>query len=368
MDRFHEWEAKEMRTFQFTRQQILLATASVALGVSLLTLTVLANQPPIEQQPAQTTVPNTAQPKTDAPIKDDVKPSPSPTPTPKPTTDTEASAIVSCANQSGSIQPKHLWVWQGTVASDPAQRAELLAFAGSRRVQTIYLESEKLITSNQPALMNFIKEAKQHCMNVELLFGAPEWGLSGNHAYAVSLAQKAVVFAALAPVPPVGVQFDVEPYNLPEYKADPNAGGNQYLDMLEKIRAVTAPSKLYFSKAIPLGFEFQDISRGGTTRKLSHAAIERVDRVILMDYRDTSARIIDDASDEIQHAAVSGKKLVIGVETACDTGEVQTITFCEEGSGALEAALAKVTSTFGSNGAFAGMAVHHYASYKSLKP
>lgn len=367
----HQRIVARLRSYRFTRKRALFVIAFVVLASTLATVAALDRRSTRQQEASEAKAAATVRPK---PV---VTSSTPPAPSGKAATTAApplAAAIPAtgspgtCANRSGGPQPKGMWVWQSAVATDAGQRAALLSFAGTHRVRTVYLESEKLINTDQASLASFTKEAKQHCIEVELLFGAPDWAFTSNHAYAVSLAQKAVAFASRAEAPPVGVHFDVEPYNLPEYKADVNSGANQYLDLLEKIRAVTSPSKLYFAKAIPLGFEFQSVNRGGQTVKLSHAAIERVDRVMLMDYRDTSNRIIDDASDEMQYAASKGKKVVIGVETACDTGEVHTITFCEEGKAALETALLNVSNAFGSNSAFAGMAVHDYAAYKPLKP
>jgi len=272
-----------------------------------------------------------------------------------------------CSNNNSKFLPRDMWIWQSSVASDANQRSTMLEFAKSRNVRTIYMESEKLINSDQRSLSTLLVEAKNNCINVELLFGAADWSFNRNHSYVESLVQKSVDFAKSTSVPPVGVHFDVEPYNLDEYKADINSGANQYLDMLEKIRAITKKSSLYFSKSMPLGFEFQTITRAGVQTKMSHATIERVDRIALMDYRDTADRIIADAADEFQHAAKVGTKMVIGVETDCNTGEVQTITFCEEGNAYMESQLTQVHKAYKNNSAYTGLAIHDYAAYKTLR-
>lgn len=277
------------------------------------------------------------------------------------------SPVVSkCATDSTAMQVD-MWVWQPAVAYDSTKSLELFNFAESNNVKTVYLESEKLINSDQGTLGTFIANAKTHCIDVVLLYGSADWAFTRNHVYAVSLAQKSLAFSSQAAVTPVGIQFDVEPYNLDEYKADVNSGANQYIDMLEKIKSVTRTSQLFFAETMPLGFEYQNVTRNGITTSLSHATIDRVDRIALMDYRDTSSRIINDASDEVVYAASAGKKVVIGVETSCQTGEVETITFCEEGKAYMIAELTKVVSAYNTNSAFAGVAVHDYAAFKILR-
>jgi hypothetical protein len=273
-----------------------------------------------------------------------------------------------CNQTSGSSVSKDMWVWQPTAASNPSERETLFTFAKSRNVQKVYLESEKLLADDQTSLASFIEIAKQNCIDVELLFGAADWSFTRNHSYAVALAQKSIAFAQSAKVAPVGIQFDVEPYNTAEYKADPNAGGNQYLDMLEKINAVTKDSNLYFAKSVPLGFKFQTINRNGTLVKMSEATIDRVDRVVLMAYRDTADRVIADSVEEIFYASKTGKKLVIGAETDCNTGEVETITYCEEGQAYMNNELTKIHTASISSAAYSGIAIHDYAAYKILKP
>ncbi len=281
---------------------------------------------------------------------------------------TQPLTDIVCDKSGGSLIPKDMWVWQPSVASNSTERESLFTFAKSKNIQKVYLESEKLITEDQASLANFIEIAKENCIDVELLFGAADWSFTRNHGYAVSLAQKSVVFAQNAKVAPVGIQFDVEPYNTEEYKSDPNAGGNQYLDMLEKIKSVTNNSNLYFAKSLPLGFKFQSVTRNGTIVKMSDAAIDRVDRVVLMAYRDTADRVIADSAEEISYASKTGKKIVLGAETDCNTGEVETITYCEEGADYMNVELSKVYAGLQVRTAFSGIAVHDFAAYKILKP
>ena len=361
---FHTKFSKKFRHFSSTK----LAAGMIVLALLLVPAIVkLSSQPAREDElrkkPSSNTTQNTSPPTvidgTTIPTGETTVVTQQPAPTTSP-------VVSSCLTTAGSL-PVDLWVWQSAVATDAAQSNALFTFAKANNVKTVYLESEKLINTDQTSLGTFIKNAKSNCVDVVLLYGAADWAFTRNHDYAVSLAQKSVAFANQAAVSPVGIQYDVEPYNLEEYKADINSGANQYLDMLEKIKSATNGSKLYFAKTMPLGFEYQPVTRNGITMSLSHATIDRVDHIALMDYRDTASRIISDASDELTYAAMKGKKVVIGVETSCTTGEVETITFCEEGKSYMFTELQKVKDAYSSNGAYVGLAVHDYEAFKILK-
>ena len=61
----------------------------------------------------------------------------------------------------------------------------------------------------------------------------------------MALAQAAVSVAeGLGDAAPVAVHFDVEPYSLPEWAADPDQTASEYLTMLEGIAAVLEGSSL----------------------------------------------------------------------------------------------------------------------------
>ncbi|NOX63515.1 MAG: hypothetical protein GXP42_16450, partial [Chloroflexi bacterium] len=253
------------------------------------------------------------------------------------------------------LTPRDMWVWNNDVALDAAKRAELLAFAQAQDVRAVYLESEWLISHNQAALADFIAAAAGQGIQVELLFGYAAWALEANHDAAVSLAQNAVAFTnALSGPKPVALHYDVEPYALPEWSADENGTANQYLDLLEKLVAVTQGTGLLLRVDIPFWYDGREITRNGQTRPMHAWVLDIVDGATIMAYRDHADPpdgIIDHIANEMSYAASAGKKIVVGVETNCGLSP-EKITFCEEGATALENALAAVQSAYASSSAF----------------
>jgi len=259
-------------------------------------------------------------------------------------------------------------VWTSTVVTNATEKANFLAFARSAGVREIYLSGPSVV-GNASALASFSTDAAaQSCAEVELLFGDMSWALTANHGKATGYASQAIkTFASINGARPVGLHFDVEPYTLPGWKTDMQGTSNQYLDLLEKLQAIATAGGVRLSVDIPFWFSGQKVSRGGQTRPLSELVQDRVDRVVLMDYRDTASAIISGAAPEIAYAEKIGRDVTIGVETMCGLSPT-LVTFCEEGRAAMDAALKATQAAYAKSPALNGLAVHHYGSYLKLKP
>lgn len=145
-----------------------------------------------------------------------------------------------------------------------------------------------------------------------------------------------------------------------------NGTANQLLDLLEKLAPIAKGAGLQLTVDIPFWYDSKLVTRGGVTRPLSELVQDRVDRVVLMDYRDTAAAIIQGGNTEVAYGSKIGKKVVLGVETMCGLSPT-SVTFCEEGRGALNAAMKQTHAAFLGQAGYGGMAVHHFGSYLSLK-
>ncbi|MDA5107739.1 cadherin-like beta sandwich domain-containing protein [Brevibacillus thermoruber] len=176
-----------------------------------------------------------------------------------------------------------------------------------------------------------------------------------------------------------GVNVDIEPYILPDFKTAQPSVQIQYLDGLSKMiqRRDAAGINLPFGTVIPRWYDSaaqaQNIPWRGTATWLSEHVQNISDYVAIMDYRDTadgSAGIIQGALGELAYANAIGKpgSVVIAVETLdiADGGDPETITFREEGRTHMESELDKVYAAVGSDPAFAGIAMHHYDPLRQL--
>lgn len=176
-----------------------------------------------------------------------------------------------------------------------------------------------------------------------------------------------------------GVNVDIEPYILPDFKTAQPSVQIQYLDGLSKMiqRRDAAGINLPFGTVIPRWYDSaaqaQNIPWRGTATWLSEHVQNISDYVAIMDYRDTadgSAGIIQGVLGELTYANAIGKprSVVIAVETLdiADGGDPETITFREEGRTHMESELDKVYAAVGSDPAFAGIAMHHYDPLRQL--
>ncbi|MDB5103273.1 MAG: hypothetical protein JWP91_962 [Fibrobacteres bacterium] len=265
---------------------------------------------------------------------------------------------------------KHLWVWQTEVFTVAAERKALLDFGDTKGIGTYYVNAGDIGTQAGP-LATFIDSAHGRGCAVELLFGAPEWALAANHPKVEELAAKARALAEsqimAGRTAPTAMQLDVEPYGLDEYAADSNGVGIQWIEMFEKTMAKLRGSAVGVDACVPRWLEGRPVTRGNRTRPLNEWIADASDRLTLMDYVDKPKPVIDGAAQEIAYAHSTGKEVVVGVETIAGL-DPPSVTFAEEGEAAMEATLADVMTAYKADPAFFGTAVHHYLSYRALKP
>lgn len=261
-----------------------------------------------------------------------------------------------------------MWIWKADTVLNQQLRNELMTFAANREINTFYIDARTPVLHNQYMLAEFIRASQARGIRVELLFGKPEWALYYNHHEVLTLIDAAVGFVQRYPdARPSAVHMDIEAHLVPQWQGDRNAVANQLLDLYEQIRQRIAPEGLPLIVDMPVWYDQYQLPRRGQSRLIHEWIIDNSDGVALMDYRDTEARIINDADAELRYASATGKAMIVGVETMCINPE--QITFCEEGSGVMNTVLGRVRSQLrGSHPSFRGIAIHHYEDYRRLRP
>jgi len=287
------------------------------------------------------------------------------------TVTTGATAATGTTGNAGcpSLAPMGLWVWQPAQAQDPGLAAQLLELATQREVTHLYLESELLLAEDPERLVAFIAEADAACVKVELLFGAADWAQTENHGVPLALVESALELVdGISGARPVGLHFDVEPHGLPDWGANQAQYAGEYLDLLELMAANMAGSELSLTVDIAFWYDTVLIDRDGATRPLNELVQDRVDRVVVMDYRDHAEPpdgIIDNAAAEVDYAGKIGRLVRVAVETTCGL-EPEKVTFCEEGKIAMSLALALTASIYAASPGWDGVAVHDHAAWSVL--
>jgi len=174
---------------------------------------------------------------------------------------------------------------------------------------------------------------------------------------------------------PVGIHLDIEVHSLSGWGDSTNqqVWGNEWLDLMGKLAAVTAGSTpltvdfaMQYSKVV-------QINRDGETRSLADWALDVVDNVVLMAYRDYAFGDVEDCawtnhmncgetdsivfhSQELLDLARKDTTVKIGVET--NPGTTDKVNFGLEGEAYMEMALGKVIDHFSPVPQFEGIAVH----------
>ena len=264
------------------------------------------------------------------------------------------------------LNTRGLWVWESQVLFNPStRRLELddIAEAGFGR---IFIDSERFLPDSPTVLEAIVRDAKERCLEVDLLFGAAEWSRTSEHDYVRELVRQAVAAFDESDVAPRAIHLDIEPYTLPEWTDDQDGIAEQWVTLIESI---AAQIELPLVLDVPFWWHEPMLTRDDTTQSMLGWAFESADEIGVLAYRDTvngDNGIITLASASLAAAESTSRKVFVGIETNCV--EPTSITFCEEGRAAADMAVADVQDVLRLYDSFEGMAVHSWAAYEALDP
>lgn len=294
-------------------------------------------------------------------------------------------------------QDRAVWIWENSSYEfflEPSTRAVLDSWAKdttftNKSVDTLYVATEvyngmKILDDNPAALRDFNAWAHANGYKVYALVASgnivPQFGAyTRYHDIAINNIEKLINFniGSAENEKFDGVNVDVEPYLLCDFKDAKPDVQIQYLDMLDKMmqRRNTSGIDLIIGPAIPRWYDSSvdnasNIPWNGETKWLSEHVQDISDYISIMDYVDVGSRIIDDAQTEVNYANSIGKpeSVIIGVETQAIErgGDPEGITFWEEGRTYCESELQTVYNAYETNTAFGGIALHHYEDMREL--
>ena len=256
------------------------------------------------------------------------------------------------------------WVWRKERLLDAGERKALLDFARAHRVTALYVADAAELRGPPgfDALADFVRRAHVLDADVAWVGGDPSWGLDAHHASALALVDRAAGVndrLRAASLPQIrSVQFDVEPYLLPEWKERPDTIARQYVALLASLRQATEAAGVALWVTIP--FWFGEQAFDGTT--LDREVLRYSDGVVIMAYRSTAAGVAQAAEEVLRHADAIGCRVVVALETSCR--EPPETTMCGASAAALDDALAEVRSRLGRFPSLAGLAVHQYDDWR----
>ncbi|WP_313731556.1 Ig-like domain-containing protein [Cohnella nanjingensis] len=297
-------------------------------------------------------------------------------------------------------QDRAMWIWENAsynLIYNPGSRAVLDAMAsdtatfGQDATTTLYLgvdayQGTDMLEDERERVRDFVAWAHGRGYRVQALIAGgtnpPYFGTYARYREQALREFEKVLNYNLASDTSErfdGINLDTEPYSLPDFHSAYPDVEIQYLDMLEALMQRKEASGLGIpvGPAIPRWYDTsasaQSIAWHGSVKWLSQHIQDTADYIAIMDYRDQaegSVGIIQQAQGELDYAQSIGKpnSVVVGVETKdiADGGDPETISFNEEGRAYMESELDKVYAAFGDHPGFAGIAVHHYDSLRTL--
>ena len=291
-------------------------------------------------------------------------------------------------------QDRAMWIWERAsyeAVFDEDARDRLGAVMddtttfGSDAIRTIYLGVDRygdidMLRDSRDEVAEFVEWARDRGYHVQATVAGgtrpPYLGaLEPFEHFAVDEFEKVLDYNLAVPEEARfdGINVDIEPYILSEWKVPGNDLPTRWLEILDTLieRRDASGLPVLVGPAIPRWLDSSacctSLTWNGQTKALSDHIQDMTDYIAIMDYRDTadgSAGIIAQAQHEIDYANQIGKpySVIIGIETKdlSGTGDPETVTFWEEGRTYLEGELDKTYAAFQDDASFGGIAMHHY--------
>lgn len=278
-----------------------------------------------------------------------------------------------------------LWVWDSRpIIVDPVARAAFFKFIelpkqpGTPAMSRLFVGASWAVnpaatTLEKRAMKQFLMEAHERGIEVDLLAGDPSWARPDKHESVQSLLDRLAVWQREAwseegDYPPGatafdGIQLDVEPYLLPEWPSQMMFDSFVGMAELAQNYLKTNPDlKLDYGLAIPIWLDKEQYNY------LNEDLQAASDYVALMDYRDTAERIVRDAVGALEAAERLGTKVFVGVNTRLARGsDPLSTTFYDDGYRVMEVELAKAGDQLTTYKSFVGIAIHDYKWYVDLQ-
>ena len=271
-----------------------------------------------------------------------------------------------------------LGVWWWNVSQVKTAKADTyLDFCQKNRVSEIYLCIDGMSeAANAKAtfadVRAFVKKAAAKGIRVAALTGDYRWINPGNTGFQTYVDKfGAYQKAASKEERFYAMHLDVEPHQHPDFKTG-EEGRAKVMQLfadftLKKAAPAAKAAGTLLEWDIP--FWMTDVVKDGEGKDvvLAELMAKTCDTIAIMSYRDTAAKILDVAKEEIAFAKQYGHKVILGVETKSSEGD--QVSFMEEGKAVMVEEMAKVHASLKESipdGNF-GLAVHQASVWYSLK-
>jgi hypothetical protein len=233
-----------------------------------------------------------------------------------------AAAPAVPAKTPAAVQPaRALWVWNNLPVVDPKARAELFATVRKFGINRLFQQVQPLLQTHPAEVLDFVRDAKLHGLQVELLLGGHGWTHPDYHKVALDRQQRALALAKTEPGLIAAIHYDIEPHALPTWKKRWPALTKDWLDLVTKLQQAQAGSGVALHMDIPAWYEDIVVLYQGQEASLLQHVLQRVDGVAVMAYTDTLQQSLPLVQSELQVARKLGKTMYLGLNLRCDPGQ-----------------------------------------------
>ena len=276
---------------------------------------------------------------------------------------------------------KAIWIWEKdsyAMLENEESKIDALHFFKSKGINRIYLYADKFGSRNliidKPYLFHdLIGDFHKNGISVYALLGSGYLNsekliLPEYREDALDMVKRILAYnsAAESQARFDGINLDIEPHILDAWPEHKYQLLEYFLDMSKAIMDLKNRSEaiLAIGSAIPFWLDGVSLTWQGHTKKVSDHVIDLYDYVALMDYRDHAEGrdgIISHALDELEYAAMTKKKVAIGVEVT--PNEITKVSFNHLTENEMNIELNIAAKVFSTKPAFDGFVIHHYRGY-----
>ncbi len=283
------------------------------------------------------------------------------------------------------------WVWDMGRIIAGKQHEALARFCTEHAVENVFVQVKvqkegngAFVVDDHGRVSKFIEYMTARGIAVHALYGEPALALKDNHRKVIDLVDAVCQYNASSGDKArfAGIHLDIEPYLLDEYKGiNRDEVVVQYLDCLRKARlrmkkkdallVLGVDIPFWFDKRYPDGVSQNFIAYRGQVKDVAKHVIDIADEVCVMAYRteaDGNDGAIEFAYDEVEYAGASGKCAYVALETFKDSeGAISDkISFSGKKRKDMSIVCNKLESAFSKEPGFAGIAIHHYETWRDI--
>lgn len=272
--------------------------------------------------------------------------------------------------------PRAMWVWDTKIPTSSEASQRLVDFCKLKNINLLYLSAFNFNENAKNSYRFFNVFAHKNNIKIHALAGDPRWCIERYHKQPLGWLKEVLEYNKLSRLEERfdGIHYDAEPYVLGKvWEENKQMLLKYYLDLNQKMTDFldVEGEKIILGADIPFWYD-DDISMhvewNGSIKPASYHVLDTIDTITIMDYRNFAEGpngSIALAKLEIEYADGIGKNVYIGQETKPDVYPEYT-TFGNMDEETMEEEIKKVVDTYINHPGFAGIAIHHYESYKKL--